>query len=63
MAPASMTPATTVTNMTAMIVRCSIDPCDRRHIDRWRRHIDSSNRCDYDRCDDVLRTMKTLARS
>ena len=48
MAPA-MTPATAVTNT---VVWCSIDACDGRHIDGWRRHIDSSNRCDYDRCDD-----------
>ena len=45
----SMTPATAVPNA---VVRCSIDPCDGRHIDGWRRHIDlSSNRCDYDRSD------------
>jgi hypothetical protein len=46
-----MIPATTVTNMTVVIVRCSIDVCDRRHINPWRRHIYSSNRCDDDRCD------------
>jgi hypothetical protein len=50
-----MIPATTVTYITSMIVRCSIDPCDRRHINWWRRHIDSCNWCDddrFDRCDD-----------
>src|SRR3954451_14265469 len=50
-APASMTPATTVTKMMTMIVRPSIDRCDRRHIDGWRRQIDTSNRCDHHRCD------------
>jgi hypothetical protein len=47
-----MIPATTITYIAAMIVRCSIDPCDRRHIDGWRRNINSCNRRDDDRFDD-----------